>query len=463
MLQLPFINTRLHLHPMLELYDAYAALYNADINAKRANDPENKKDYQTLKATHRATFKDLIFETGKRMLQNINRYQSINTEQGNNGTFSLLRANTQRICGTDYYSCSTSRLQMKKHSGKELSTIYRNLRRLMDAGIISDKINHGHFMYFELHIRAEFLLVSDKANPYYNPLEKSAETAPQKAFSLYSQIAFCKGKEEVKEHLINKLYSEADKNISTDHHNCSSSAGTSTRTTDSSKAMPQTAQGIRPENKARGRAFAAKELENRGQKVDNLNLITKKDLKKWHTFHRLAYSAYFVDYLIDTIYTRRNIEIFPDARRNLIEYAERFYFPNPQEPEPSIYKPCLTIEDYNQRLARLIWRINAANRHQLKHPEKFFPMPKFYIDIDEKNGFTGTQEWLRNSLKLASEREKHIKNAKDLEKLHAKIRELAEGKTTLVEAENYIENHLQKYKYVFRHSLVTVINEIETK
>ena len=461
MLQLPYINTRLHLQPMMDLYDAFAALYNADINEKRANDPANQKNYQTLKATHRATFKDLILETGKRMLQNINRYQAINTEQGNEGTFSLLRSNTERICGADYYSCSTSRLQLKKHSGKEQSTITRNINRLMDAGIISKKINHGHYMYFELQIRAEFLIVSDKANPMYNPMPNVQETAQQRAFSLYSQIAFCKGKEKEQEQLINKLYSETSEILnSTGSENSVSTAGTLTGTTDRPKAVPQPTEGKRAENNHRGRAFATTEMEARGEKVDQINLIRKTDLTKWHTFHRLAHSAYFVDYLIDTIYTRRNVEIYPDARRNLIEYAERFYFPNPAEAETSIYKPCVTMEDYTTRLNGLIWCINAANRYSLAH-NTFFVMPNRYIDIENTGGLTGTLQWYKTAKQNANNKARHLKNIADIAKLHAKIRELAEGKTTLAEAENYVENHLQKYKYVFRHSLVTVINQME--
>ncbi len=449
------------MQPMMDLYDAYAALYNADINDKRAADPENKTDYQTLKATHRATFKDLVLETGKRMLQNINRYQSINAEQGNEGTFSLLQSNTRRICGADYYSCSTSRLQMKKHSGKEFSTITRNLNRLRDAGIIKDKINHGHFMYFELHIRAEFLIVSDKANPMYNPMQNELETAPQKAFSLYSQIALCNGKEKEKEHSINKLYSETPEILnSTDQQTSLPTAGTLTGTPAMPIADAQPTQGKRAENRARGRAFAAAELEARGEKVDNLNLIRKTDLTKWHTFHRLAHSAYFVDYLIDTIYTRREIEIYPAARKLLIEYAERYYFPNPEEPEASIYKPCLTMEDYTTRLTGLMWCINAANRYALAH-NTFFTMPNRYIEIENTGGLTGTLKWYKTAKQNANDKAKHMKNIADIAKLHAKIRELAEGKTTLVEAENYIENRLQKYKYVFRHSLVTVINGME--
>lgn len=459
MIQLPYINTRLHLKLMMQRYSAYAAEYNAHINKLRADDPENKQKYQTLKTTHRELFEDLILETGKRMMQNINNYQRINTEQGNTGVFSLLNQN-RNICGDGYYVCSTNRYQLGKHNEKELSTISRNLLRLRDAGIITGKVYHGHHMNFELQISAEFMLVSDKTNPAHNPLENWPKVPETKAFSFANKIAFCKEEEKEKEQLKNKLYSaNADLN-STGSQTADLYTGTLKRTEGKTETGPKTPQGTENYTKAGGRAFAAIELEKRGQKVDNLNIITKKDLTKWHTFHRLAHSAYFVDYLIDRIYSRRGVEIYPAVRQRAIEYAEKFYFPAPNNPEHTIYKPCLTIDDYTTRLNGLKWCIDAANRYAARN-NAYFVLIEKYIDIDNQNGLTGTLKWWKEAAANAKDKATGIRNKRDLSLLHAKIRELADGKTTLMEAENYIENHLQKYKYVFQHSIVTIINKME--
>ena len=100
--------------------------------------------------------------------------------------------------------------------------------------------------------------------------------------------------------------------------------------------------------------------------------------------------------------------------------------------------------------------MDAANRYAAKNSAYFVLISK-YIDLENANGLKRTFDWFLNAKQNEADKAKALKNIKEMKMLHAKTRELAEGKTTLMEAENYIENHLPKYKFVFRHSLVTNI------
>ncbi len=458
----PYINTRAHLAEMMRRYDAHSELYNADIDTKRKaeQNKEKRKAYQTLKPTHRALYKDLILEIGKTMLQRIKIYQPEHEAQGGEGTFKLL---TNRIVGDGYFLCSTNRYQLAKHNGKEKSTLTRNINRLMDAGIITERISHGNFKNFDLHIKAEFLIVSDRANPAYNPLQ----TAPAGAVLLDQENAFCNEKKNVQEHLINTINSEAVEFLNSSDSESPVSTGTLTGT--AGKLNEETAilkpfaalQTFKPT----GGAADIQLLKNE-HGIDNVRVFTKREPEQWHGFHRIAYSAYFVDYLIDTIYNSRGIHIFPETRLLAIRYAREYYFPDPlnRNQVKTIFKPCETMNDYETRFNGLRWCIDAADRHAARH-EAFFVLPMQYIDVNSatKNAFINTLEWFKNAKQTASDKAKYQRNRDDLKKLHAKVRELHEQKTSLAEAEAYIETNLPKYKYVFRHSVVTVVNEVGKK
>jgi len=482
MIELPYINTRAHLAAMMQNYDAFAGQYNADINAKRKAEPKQQEKYQTLKPTHRAIFKDLILEIGKKMLQHINNYEKINAEQGNTGTFKLLR---NPLIGDGFFVCSTNRYQLSKHSAKELSTVYRNILRLMEAGVIMKKVGHGKKSNFELHINADFLLVSDRANPEYNP-QNARQTCPEKDFSLLGKIAECKEEKSVQEHLINKIYSasldevnfpdqkpEADTNqlngkiggveptASSDNTTGSVNqlpAGTMTGTEGMTKPVPGSETEKRTEKPTGGRADVQNMLKNKG--IDFVKVFCKRDPAQWHAFHRLSHAAYFVDYIIQSIYARRGVEIFPAARIAAIEYAEKHYFPNPLQRDVKYrFAPCETLDQYSHRLNQLKWCVDAANRYAAKKGAYFVLISK-YIDLENENGLKAIVSWWKNAKQNADDKAKHLKNIKEMKQLHEITRQTAEGKITLMQAEELIENHLPKYKFVFRHSLVTIVNQL---
>lgn len=483
-MQLPYINTRLHIRHMMDKYDAFAAQYNAE--CKDADEIHYRK--RTLKTTHRELFNDLVMELGKNMLNNIKTYERIQREQGETGSYRLLR---NPLCGNGFFVCSTNRYQLAKHSTKELSTIGRNLNRLAEAGIIVDKINHGQKNNFELHINANFLLISDKANPEYNPLEMST---PENFFNL-PKNATCKEDKILKEQLINKIYSDVpsdnavnfSKTTQQGHsspevgkigelqpaapldfnsiasENQLQPAGTCTGTegkTNPGAATQPKSRTFRPTGGAIDVQFMH---EDRGY---NYRLrFSAENPAMWHSYHRLSHAASFIDYLIERVYRRRNVHIIPEARIRLIEYAEKFYFPDglsTAEHIETIYKPCVTLEDYATRLNGLKWCIDAANRWTAKN-NGFFVLPHLWIDIKNHHGLTNTLQWYRESRKNEKDRSIHTKNIKDIRQLHEQIRNVVESPDpeTYRRADEFVENHLPKYIWVFRANVATCTKKYE--
>lgn len=467
-LSLPYINFRAHLSAIMANYDEFSDAYNAEIQLKRdeAASPEERKKYQTLKPTHRAIFKDLVMETGKRMLENIHINEKLQAEQRNDGLLKIISQSA--LCGDDYYVCPTNRYQMSKHNRKELSTIYRNLIRLQEAGIIVEKKNHGKKSDFDLYISAKFLIVSDKSNPEYNPLKKQPEKIENQDFPKTDNIAFCKEEKILKEHLINKINSEQSSDVITPATKTCINTGTTGTNTRTGEVLNPENQTIREKYgfKPTGGAVDIQIIKDqRGLSPVFLNKKNAPDV--WHAYHRLSFSAMFIDYTIEKIYNRRGVVIIPEARLAAIEYAEKYYFPSgttTTEPVKTIFKPCESITDYVNRLNGLKWCIDAANRYAARNNAYFMILNK-YIDLQTFNGLVKTLDWFKNAKFNEKEKARHEKNRKDLRKLNELIRDVMEQQTieAYQKADTFCENHLQKYIWVFRRVLSTVVNQIKQK
>ena len=492
-IKLPYIN-RSHLGQIILQYDLYADAYNETV---LKDDPAGGQ--KTLKPTHRALFKDIVFETAKRMMSQIRAYDKIQLEQEADEPFKLLQ---HPYCGDGYFVCSTNRVSLSKLNRKEISTIYRNLRRLKDAGVIREIVGHGHSRNFELHIDSDLLLVSDWLTPEYDPRKENL---------IFSQnVAFCKVNKYLQEQLINKINSAGavDKDnlparSATDSKTCqggkievnerTSSAkittvsdilrqqtGTITRTGGSDQAvLDHSCSGQEKKN----HGGAPDEENSFGQVVDERGInrmevagerkivdgkiIVKSDPRQWHNFHRLGHSMYFIDYLIEKIYRKRNINIYAAARMKAIEYAEKNYFPNPvldEEPAQNGFTPCKTLEDYAARLEVLKWCIDAANRYAARNNAYFVLIDK-YIDLSNPTGFKGTFKWYATKRQNDADKAKAAKTRAELRKLHELIRAVIENPTYAerANAENYIEANLPKYIHIFRRSLFTITKQIDAE
>lgn len=485
-IKLPYINTKAHIGEIMRRYDDFAGKYNAIIQRKREEVPEAASDFQTLKPTHRAIFKDIVFELSRNMQKDIRNHEEIQTEQANDGLLKLLNIRNP-LCGDGFFVCHTNRYQLAKHSTKEESTIYRNILRLIEAGVIKTKVGHGKKADFELHIHSHFLLVSDRANPEYNPLAESKTES--------AQFAFCKVERILLEQLENTLYSAyaVDKvNLPCENQDNTTSErqlqqpATSTQgqigvenqaLPDNpnkgnieqeqegwSNAVPSQPMGQKRVKPTGGRGDIARMEEERG--IELAKIVGKNvNPQLWHSWRRLSSAAHFVDYAIDKIYTRRGITIYPEARIRAIEYAERFYFPNPFiREESTIFKPCQTWEEYANRLMQLEWCIDTAHRYAAKHKGYFVILGK-YIDIENPTGLTKTFSWWMNSKLNEADKKRARRNLKELQMLLEQIDKVLKNQdyNTYKSAETFIKNHIPKYQSLFRKNLGTTINKLENK
>lgn len=455
-------------------YDDFAEKYNAIVIERRENDPANREKYQTLKSTHHVMFRDIVFELAKNMNEDIRRHEKIKAEQGNDGLLKILSISNP-LCGNGYFVCRTNRMQLSKHSKKGEYAVYRNILRLMEAGIIKAKIGHGKKACFELHINAHFLLVSDRMNPEYNPLAEWQ--------SPDNECAFRKVEEILLEQLKYTLYSA----YAVDKVNLpQSGADVETEPNEGQIGVENQAEpdnrSILPEQRGCQNAELGPEAHpadgDRGggradwQKFNEANneirRLAGREYNKnpqWHAMNRLFCATYFVDYLIEKIYTKRGVSIYPEARTCAIEYAEKYYFPNPTLPEVRTkFEPCEKIESYNERLLKLCWCIDAANRWAAKY-NKFFVMINQYIDLENENGFAKTFDWWLESKQNELDKRRHARNKHELKCLHDAVRTVLNNpnRETYERMRTYVLNNLPKYEIRFERSVSSIINKIQNE
>ena len=163
-LLLPYINLTAHLREIMARYDDFADAWNAAQRAERPAEAER----HTLKPTHRALFRDVVWETASGMLAALRRDEELRRETGGAGLAPVL-AVANPLVGDGFFVCFTSRSKLAGRNRKNPATIYRNLARLTEAGIIAQRVGHGHRGDFELHVRAAFLVVSDRSRPPWGP------------------------------------------------------------------------------------------------------------------------------------------------------------------------------------------------------------------------------------------------------------------------------------------------------
>ncbi len=154
-ISLPFIDTQRHFAAMMALYDAKVAEYNAQVAIARDSGDASR---QFLKSAHRELWQDLIRAAKGEMAKMLFIFQGKDTQ-------SLIA----RKPGSALI-LMTNRKRMSNRTKKSEVTIYRLLERLIDAGIIEKKINHGTQRDFELHLNREMVPVSDYKNERFDPL-----------------------------------------------------------------------------------------------------------------------------------------------------------------------------------------------------------------------------------------------------------------------------------------------------
>ena len=487
MIKLPYINTRAHLKSIMQRYDEYVSEYNGLIEQQKKATGISER--QTLKPTHRALFTDLVFEAGARMLERIGEYEKISREQGEADT---LLSFLKPIDSESGIMLRTNRKQLSKRSGKEVSTIYRNIRRLMEAGIINSIANHGKYSDFELFINSDFLFISDHSNPAYNPIMAGSFFSAQ-------LLAKCKVENIKQEHLLNKINSANAEN--TVNFTETAAAGytenstgkieinkpTADKNTENTVVSTTIPLQTRTLTGTEGNAGLPTEIEKRatakrrnwkptGGPADGQNLLHEAGINpinpektadtkyKKQDYLRISYAQMIVNYMIDKIYTRRMITIYPEARLKAIDYMIDYYFPDPFNRDKSVItplSPCVTFKDYVYRAEMLKWCIDAANRYAAKN-NAFFTMPNRWIDTGNPAGFFRTLKWYAKAKQREADKALHARNREDIRKLQNQIKLVIENpdQQTLQRAENYVQTVLPKYIHLFRRTIAGTVNQL---
>ena len=154
-ISLPFIDLQRHYPAIMALYDAKAAEYNANVAIARDS---GDKTRQFLKSAHREVWQDMIRATKGELAKILFIFRDKETQ-------SLIA----RRPG-DAVILMTNRKRLSNRTKKSEVTIYRLLERLIDAGIVEQKVNHGTQRDFEVHLNRDMVPISDYKEERFDPL-----------------------------------------------------------------------------------------------------------------------------------------------------------------------------------------------------------------------------------------------------------------------------------------------------
>lgn len=169
----PTLDKRRYWSVIMGLYDIMSAQYNKSVaEARLAGD----RSRNPLRSAHRELFIALVNMACSCM--ECNKY--IFHGPGSETTALFL----QRESMTPY-RISTNRSQLAERTLKSGATVYRLIMRLIDAGILQNKVYHGPSMNFEVEINPELLPISDELNQAYDPLKAILTTTQNQAIITY--------------------------------------------------------------------------------------------------------------------------------------------------------------------------------------------------------------------------------------------------------------------------------------
>lgn len=246
------------------------------------------------------------------------------------------------------------------------NTVYRQLLRLMDAGVIADKINHGSQMNFELLINPDFLLIKDLINPDYHPESKYLENE-NTALKTSLNTSFTPEHLTLEKELSNNLNIDVDKetlpavrvepvkeqertkkkNLGKEHWGISKS-----KTSNPNKIDERSQQLIRQWKEKEQQVAPAREPKLREY---------QKGAARW-----------FFWYAINQLFEGRSINTA--HLENTLAYAEQNYFTS-----------CLSLKAIEHTRRIFQWRIDKAKRNIERHNINMqWIFPGQYLDINRK-------------------------------------------------------------------------------
>lgn len=288
------------------------------------------------------------------------------------------------------------------------NTVYRQLNRMIDAGVISEKINHGSQMNFELLINPEILLISDLTNPDYKPTSKNLETE-NKAIPKDLNTSFSP------EYLIPEKEHFNNLNITVDKESRTivrDDIGKEQERTSKKNVFKEHREIVQnnSENSERSSKLIADWNLSAGQAGTKEQQLAPPPESKLRE-HQKAAARWFFWYVLSRLFEGRSFN--PAHLENTLAYVEQYYFIN-----------CYSLNAIESTRKLYKWRIDKAKRTVERHETNLkWIFPGHYLDLNRKGSnpktgkpymsFANTASWpkkFENLLKLKKEFEEKTKD-----------------------------------------------------
>ncbi len=305
-----------------------------------------------------------------------------------------------------FYTNSAYLARLRRYASKK--TIYNQLNRLQDAGVITKK-GHGSYRNFEVIINPAFLLISDYAAPEYAP------AAPE-FFKSGNQIV---AKEQSKTLPMYLLLTDDPLNKKI---NAVETVEKKAAFLPSGETVNETGVPFNryPAEHNQSPAAAGKEKE---KKVAPKKEKESPAAKKWAGTH--FSKDWWVNMFVEQFYAMLITYIF--SKHDIWEIEEQRTKERITEWFSGIKNPKQGVDWMNQAE----WRMKAAARFYKAHNYDISNIfPDRYIDPENEYGFARTAKWWekhrRNRLRKEQELIKHRQNLEKHLKLQEKVKEYAQ-------------------------------------
>jgi hypothetical protein len=301
------------------------------------------------------------------------------------------------------------------------NTAYRQVLRLMDAGVITAKINHGSQMNFELLINPEILLISDVINPVYKPCSKYLDGENKAGYD-------CLKTSFTPEYLISEKELFNNSNISVDKETRIPIRDNSVKEQERAqkknilKEHREIAQNSEKNDKSPWEK--PDELinewnpsaEQAGKKEPKLMPACKVKLREYQK----SAARWLFWYILNRLFEGR---IFNPAHlENTLAYVEQHYFIN-----------CLSLKSIEHTRKIYKWRIDKAKRTIERHEINMqWIFPGYYLDLNRKGinpdtgkpymSFINTASWPKKYEQFQKQKDRQKQKAIGLDLLNKQLR-----------------------------------------
>ncbi len=268
----------------------------------------------------------------------------------------------------------TNNAQLARMCNASTRTIQRHIKRLQEAGFITNKIWHGSNSSYELFINQQILLVNNKKpvnKKKTPPLEQNSLTTQNQSFKK-NNTTNCLHTDSSNNSYKTNILIEVDK-LSKKMSSLPLTAKSESRNATSNKFSGYTEEKC-PEKSKDAEGNAQKKrvtIEECDKKtLDNVALSAS----------RIGFSEKLWNYAENTIYLEYHLTNF--QKQSAKEHILNWYLPFESEKE------------LNRIHQVYIDRIDLVRKYISKNPEnRYVQLPNKYFDLNNPYGFKGTRNW----------------------------------------------------------------------